>query len=1040
MARPRKDASTVMGPRALEATFFKHLWSFYEQNRKEIVKGYKDLTRKLLEFNRPSKEREVFLREPQFEALEVYVFLKEGLDNKPLAEVFDDWYHKRGIFERRGGAHNAGGAQLALGFDGFDEETYRKVFAQLRSAGEGSLYPNYIFALTMGTGKTILIATCIFYEFLLANKFPKDGRYAQNALVFAPDKTVLQSLKEIQEFDRSKVIPKEYLSVLNGLMNFHYLEDAGTTLNVLQSSSFNLIVSNAQKIILKRQHQGDTPQERLFQSSKRTYKPTGGFEEAAALYDFEGLQEGELVTNQRFEQLRRMGHLAIYIDEAHHAFGKSLRADLDRREATETSLRRSVDELAAALRRSKKPIVACHNFTGTPYAEGRIFPEVVYSFGLKEAIDEGYLKKVTIGGYTNSKSEEFVRTVLDDFFGLPSAEERFEGLTPKLAFFASTIEELNEELRPIVEDWLRLKGWPLSRMLINVGDDKLTSNDDLREFNRLDKPESEKRIILLVNKGKEGWNCRSLFGVALFRKPRSKVFVLQATMRCLRAIAHPPQRMGHVYLSQENMQILEDELNQNFRVNLQELRDAGSRSVYQDVVVSGDAPTLRIKRIRSEWRAVARDLGEVKARGVRFNFGEVDVERYKFQKVEQEGLDFDPDAQRRVDLSAARRQRVWSALSLSAEVGVYMNLSPLLVEELLSGSREGMESVLHHVNTYNELLYDRVIPKLHGALYEVRATQVTQEEDLVLIHAPKDGAYRFKAKPDLTVDARDPALAKYRGKSFHVSPYCFDSEPERILFEDMLQSDEFSKVYATGMFTQGQSDFYIEYIDPDAHAVRSYHPDFLVQTREGLWLIVEVKGENRLEEPLTKTKAEFARQMAEANGMVYCLLPTDPIKRGRGVQELLRLAQGGGAWESEGLQIWIAPLAPKEVEVGLVGGRAEEGQQAGLGAWGGSLPGWVLEVYEREFNREDGLVDRLAEFNLKVDELRIEERWDDLNFIMSRLDFDKIGYEFVVSLLGVTFLSRDKLDQWRPTARRLAEHRTSQGKPVRGLLERYTRA
>ena len=63
------------------------------------------------------------------------------------------------------------------------------------------VYPNYIFALTMGTGKTILMATCIFYEFLLGNKFEKDVRYCHNALVFAPDKTVLQSLKEIESFD-----------------------------------------------------------------------------------------------------------------------------------------------------------------------------------------------------------------------------------------------------------------------------------------------------------------------------------------------------------------------------------------------------------------------------------------------------------------------------------------------------------------------------------------------------------------------------------------------------------------------------------------------------------------------------------------------------------------------------------------------------------------------------------------------------------------------------------------------------------------------
>lgn len=68
-------------------------------------------------------------------------------------------------------------------------------------------YPNYIYALTMGLGKTILMATCIFYEFLLAKKYPRDKRFCHNALVFAPDKTVLQSLREIMTFDKTKVVP-----------------------------------------------------------------------------------------------------------------------------------------------------------------------------------------------------------------------------------------------------------------------------------------------------------------------------------------------------------------------------------------------------------------------------------------------------------------------------------------------------------------------------------------------------------------------------------------------------------------------------------------------------------------------------------------------------------------------------------------------------------------------------------------------------------------------------------------------------------------
>ena len=98
-------------------------------------------------------------------------------------------------------------------FQGEDKDMFKQVFKQIETFKQ--IYPNYIFALTMGLGKTVLMATSIFYEFLLANKFPKTKRYCHNALVFAPDKTVLQSLKEIETFDKSKVVPPEYVNWLD---------------------------------------------------------------------------------------------------------------------------------------------------------------------------------------------------------------------------------------------------------------------------------------------------------------------------------------------------------------------------------------------------------------------------------------------------------------------------------------------------------------------------------------------------------------------------------------------------------------------------------------------------------------------------------------------------------------------------------------------------------------------------------------------------------------------------------------------------------
>src|SRR5690606_35140886 len=322
----------------------------------------------------------------------------------------------------------------------------------------------------------------------------------------------------------------------------------------------------------------------------------GVYADAADLYNFDQPEdEGELTTNQRFEKLRRLEQLGIYVDEAHNAFGKALAKDMGvGAKETDTSLRTTIDQLAANLNRAGTRVVACYNYTGTPYVGKEVLPEVVYAYGLKEAIDKGFLKKVVLHGYRNTRTDEFVDIAVEQFLD-ETGDLKPEGMLPKLAFFAPTIEELTKELRPAVERALAKRGVSTSRILVNVGDEKLTSNDDIREFNRLDTPDSEKQFILLVNKGREGWNCRSLFGVGLFREPKSKVFVLQATMRCLRAIGQA-QHTGHVFLSDDNMEILNDELQQNFRISAAELQKVASDK--ERVQVKVVEPPVKIKLVR----------------------------------------------------------------------------------------------------------------------------------------------------------------------------------------------------------------------------------------------------------------------------------------------------------------------------------------------------------------------------------------------------------------------------------------------------------
>ena len=528
---------------SLDFAFFHFLWQFYQANRGTIRSHYKELTRKFLDFNNPEKNPKAFLRQPQFEALEIYIFLKEFLGNAKVEGIFQAWFEKEGWFAGRAEGGLIGDARQVDLLDQITQDQYRAVFAAMRK--NSRVYPNYIFALTMGTGKTILMATCIFYEFLLGNKFEKDARFCHNALVFAPDKTVLQSLKEIESFDLTRVVPPEYVNFLSTHLRFHYLEEAGTSLDTLDRSRFNIIVSNTQKIILKRQRKEKTATDQLFGATGNTLATKSVYADADDLYAFDQPEEeGELTTNQRFEKLRRLEQLGIYVDEAHHAFGKALAKDMGvGAKETDTSLRTTIDILAASLNTTGTRVVACYNYTGTPYVGREVLPEVVYAYGLKEAIDKGFLKKVVLHGYSTTRTNEFVDIVVERFLA-ESRSLRPEGMLPKLAFFAATIEELTKELKPAVERALANHGIPATRILVNVGDEKLTRNEDIREFNRLDTEASEKQFILLVNKGREGWNCRSLFGVGLFREPKSRVFVLQATMRCLRSsrsLAQPPR-------------------------------------------------------------------------------------------------------------------------------------------------------------------------------------------------------------------------------------------------------------------------------------------------------------------------------------------------------------------------------------------------------------------------------------------------------------------------------------------------------------------
>ncbi|WP_299301273.1 DEAD/DEAH box helicase family protein, partial [uncultured Fretibacterium sp.] len=763
------------------------------------------------------------------------------------------------------------GGQIGL-FDAPVEKQTEALFKRMKKYKEG--YPNYIYALTMGLGKTILMATSIFYEFLLAKKYPKDERFCHNALVFAPDKTVLQSLREITTFDMTKVVPPEYAKVLESNIKFHFMYEAGTILNTIDDSDFNIIISNTQKIILKKKRKEVTAAETLFGDNSLLSAIYGGNNE-----DDDAWDETTLMDNQRFKKLCRLPQLGVYVDEAHHLFGAALEKQIRSGGTSKTSLRDTINLLAEST-----SIVGCYNYTGTPYVENQLLPEVVYAYGLKDSIRNGFLKDADPIGFENVKSDEFLTAAVTEFWKRYGGKT-YEELTPKLAIYAAGVEEAAKEVRPALEKILSELDIPASKILLNVGDETYTKNDDIRNFNNLDVAGSEgneKQFIILVEKGKEGWNCRSLFGVALYRSPKeSKIFVLQATMRCLRAITKD-RLTATVFLSKDNYDTLNSELHKNFNMEIKDMKDPSTakRSRYQVRVL----PPLRkitLKRIWHEYSLTEKEY----SKPVDFGLKDMDLSRYASTMYTGDSLAHDTRANvKKTNVDYLQKKMRYSELTLAGELARYLNISCVLAAKILREAKDGIDVILEAINRYNQVVDDVIIPAVFRALFEITATQKSEDKELILLREPRNaGYYEFSARDDLVVKREAGAgfSQAQLEKSFHADTYCFDSQPEKKCFEQYLANEKVREVYFTGMFTSGQGDLSVYYYDPESGRLRQYYPDFLARMTDGSYQLIEVKGDNMIDNAVVKAKADAAREMAVASGVEYLMYAGSDIMNGK---------------------------------------------------------------------------------------------------------------------------------------------------------------
>ena len=533
--------------------------------------------------------RKGFMRDAQVEAIKTWLFLKIACDNKPLWQLFTEGVFNsldmtrleltaaaREVLTANKSAaalleyallKDKNGNQAAPALEAFIKQHPSSIdySAVLKKIFYGVAYPDYLFSLPMGAGKTFLMAAFIYLDLYFAWNEPENPRFAHNFVVLAPSglkSSIVPSLKHIQEFDPSWIIPEPTASQLRRLIKFEILDEQKTAgksnriknpnaqkINYYQplDDLMGLVaVTNAEKVILDRLD-GDTD---------------------PALLSREELRQFE-VANELREIIGRIPSLSIFIDEVHHA------ADGD------IKLRQVVNGWT-----EKHTFNSVLGFSGTPYldsAEKVTLAEqfsvkntnlsnVVYYYPLINGIGN-FLKNPAVK-YAEADPEVIVSQGVKEFLENYGNLVYAHGACAKMAIYCSRIETLEETIFPLVSQIAGHYGFNPSEVILKYheGNRQYPKPEGAEAaFASLDTALSKIKIVLLVQIGKEGWDCKSLTGVILPQKGACPTnMVLQTSCRCLRQVAKNHRETALIWMNKFNADTLNKQLKQQQNITLKE--------------------------------------------------------------------------------------------------------------------------------------------------------------------------------------------------------------------------------------------------------------------------------------------------------------------------------------------------------------------------------------------------------------------------------------------------------------------------------------
>lgn len=852
------------------------------------------------------------LREPQIEAIKIYLWLKFIGKNQKLSQIikegllYDDEQAK--TYENY---YTFGGNYITQFLNQFAQDNdLKKLQKKLVGDPLGQQikweqvlddllhnyeYPNYLFSLPMGAGKTYLMACFIYLDLYFSKLLKNDSRFARNFVLFAPQATktaILPALQTIKNFNPEWVLPKVEADRIRQIIQIEILDTLSSSRKdklqgnnpnlekvnrLTQTKDFGLVfITNAEKVVLERYSDED----------KLYLDPN------SLMYDEK--KASEIVKyNDLREKLSQIPYLAVILDEVHHTYGTS--------ENGEKKLRTAVSIL-----NQHKNVVNVIGMSGTPYVRNVIqvgedeiklnqIQDIVYNYSLSKGI--GNFLKIPDVRKREIRENIFIKEALTEFF------KDFDitytnGTKSKVVFYCPTVAKLNEEILPVIQKWYAEvrpnKENEIFRYYSAVTKENREyglPKDSLAIFNNLDKPYSDKRVVLLVAVGTEGWDCKSLTAVALPRKETSKNFVLQTTCRCLREVENAGKEKALIFLGDGNYEILENQLKENYHLTVADLQEKVSESI-KVKVRRPHLGKLKYKQVATQYKIIHKIVKNPKEVLTSFNLADL-KKHYKYDtqltkaRIGEEGLTHEIVEQLNIQSDPFDYSFSDFVYDLAkATFGKYSET------ELLTKYKDELDKIYKQIEHDKEWLVGNpdfdvsgIAKMLSASLmeeveYKMEVIESNVEMELLewdienpamTLRSPSGVLYKFMPRidpKDVVLYQRHPEdLDVERDKidpqdiSFNYIPYKMDSDFERNALEDMLKMSELAglEVYFNGFKDSQLESFWIQ--TPDG----VYTPDFLILKRDGKKniskvLILETKGKAYYDNEF-KRKEKFMKEV-----------------------------------------------------------------------------------------------------------------------------------------------------------------------------------